>query len=985
MNALFEVLRRGFRWGVTIAAVLLTMPLHAQQPCGVSVNIIPIGKDTIMAQMGPVERCIYRVELLNSRNDVYSVRFDPIASSTQIWYAAPISPTVAVGNSSGAWWFLTGPGSYPISASAYPIGRLYVSGPAPHQFRVTFRNANEQTLCWLVVVGQCETSDVGFQGGCLVPSINISTGFNPATGSVIPITPTSYDPNWIVISDPLPTTNEPRPASVITSYANVPGGCCWQGPLPGSQWIAVYNSPTNSTNGVYVFERCFCIERQTRAVVELQVLADDIVDSILVCGQKMTNRTPTLTNNWFLTPQRLYRDTVNLQSGTCCIRVYVRNTNQQAFGLDIAGSIMALGPAATLLADTCCSQSKCWIVGQKIHDLNCNGKIDQGEPALSGWTITATAGNNTFSATTGSDGWYSIQVPPGTYTLTEQVKPGFTPSTPSGGPYIVTIAQGQVLQYDFLNCTAPPPCDTIGKPRLDSACCQFTIPIFLAQGPGGVTKIDWSLPSGGTYGGTMESITPLLSCPATLTPPNPYGTTSGTITFTPACTANPLNLMMEVNPTTASGEVRLVLKITHANGTVCSDTVKLRCARAPITKCDSLAVTPFVFGNLQLSGRTFTIFNQKQPSSPIKQVQISFNPPPCVTSTTPNGFWNSGGLSVDGGGRTWGVGNSGYPYYSLIDMACPPAPQTSAPQGAAANNKVQFNLGVDITCGWTGDVTFTIIHCDGDTCTLTYRNWCAKPPKQCFIIRDFDPIGIIATGRALVVARALEVVIDTALVPGTPDLHACNATVVPTSPGWEVIGISIEDELTKEERESGRYLGWAYGAKLTKADAARTGFVELLPCPRGSLPPVKEPWILRTILGTRNRELQRDTPSVQITFYDANANPIAVDTARATMQVTSVPVESVQPGGGSSSRILQLVPNPAAEEVRVEYILARTSEVTVEVCDLLGKCYLKAELGLLPAGRNSFGMSTAELPTGSYILRLRTSDGLLTAPLRVVR
>ncbi|KXB97809.1 MAG: hypothetical protein AA908_05245 [Chlorobi bacterium NICIL-2] len=147
MNALFEVLRRGFRWGVTIAAVLLTMPLHAQQPCGVSVNIIPIGKDTVIITANQfVERCIYRVELLNSRNDVYSVRFDPIASSTQIWYAAPISPTVAVGNSSGAWWFLTGPGSYPISTSAYPIGRLYVSGPAPHQFRVTFRNANEQTL-----------------------------------------------------------------------------------------------------------------------------------------------------------------------------------------------------------------------------------------------------------------------------------------------------------------------------------------------------------------------------------------------------------------------------------------------------------------------------------------------------------------------------------------------------------------------------------------------------------------------------------------------------------------------------------------------------------------------------------------------------------------------------------------------------------------------------------------------------------------------
>jgi len=42
-------------------------------------------------------------------------------------------------------------------------------------------------------------------------------------------------------------------------------------------------------------------------------------------------------------------------------------------------------------------------------------------------------------------------------------------------------------------------------------------------------------------------------------------------------------------------------------------------------------------------------------------------------------------------------------------------------------------------------------------------------------------------------------------------------------------------------------------------------------------------------------------------------------------------------------------------------------------------------LGWMPPGRNTFGMSTADLPTGSYILRLRTSGGVLTAPLRVVR
>lgn len=948
---------------VFLLLVILSMPLRSQRMCGVSVNIIPIGIDTIQGPAGSVERCIYRVELINRRNDVFSVRFDPIASSTYIWNADPISPSVAVGNNSGAWWFLSGPGSYPPSTSPYRIGMLSVSGPAPQQFHVTFRNANEQTICSIVVVGQCETRNVEFQGGCLVPFINISTGIDPATGSVIPITTTSYDPNWIVISDPFPTTNEPRPASVIQKYSD------WSNPLPGSQWIAVYNSAANDTNGVYVFERCFCIEGETRAVVELQVLADDVVDSILVCGQRMTNRTPNVTGNWFKN-SRTFRDTLVLRD-SCCIRVYVRNTNEVAFGLNISGRITALDPAAPLLADTCCNQSQCWIVGRKIHDLNCNGSIDPGEPALSGWTITATAGGNTYTATTGSDGWYSIQVPPGTYTLTEQVRNGFTPSTPSGGPYIVTIAQGQVLRYDFLNCTAPPPCNEIGEPRLDSACCQFTIPIFPATSTPGVTEIQWSL-----SGGTMESITNFTGCAASY--PNPYGQISGTITFTPPCTNSPMNLAMEVTPTNASGVVTLYLEIKHGDK-VCYDTLTFHCARAPITKCDSLAVTPFIWNGLNLSGRTFRIFNQKVPPSPIEKVLISFNPPPCSSAGAPQGDWNGGGLLVDNQQRSWGVANSGVPKYSQVALACDSG--MSASQGAAANNTVQFNLGVDYTCNWTGSVTLTVIHCDGDTCVLTYPEWCALLDwRRCARIVVIDTILIpVSTLRT---ARLVELQLSSDLVPGKPELHACYATVVPVGRGWDVVGVSVDDGLTPDEREAGRGLAWRGSVSFDKTKDGQWARVQLRPCVWDTVKGPGKPWLLRVVL--TSPEDRTDTPRVAVTFYDADGNPISSDTAKAAMQVTSVPVEVVKPAGGSSG-ILQVVPNPAIEEVRVEYVLARASEVVVEVCDVQGKCRLKAELGWMPAGRNSFGMSTQDLPSGSYVLRIRTSAGVLTAPLQIVR
>jgi hypothetical protein len=509
-------------WSLLAWLAIASGSAWAQNNCGVSVDFSYVGKDTIQ-QRPLIERCIYRVTLVNTRNDVYQVRVKPQNTSTTSLNLTSGSPAIGVGAAPPyRWWFYGGYVPFP-TGNTY-LGLMYVSGPAPQMIDVEFINGNQAVICKAMLAGQCGSGG-GVPSGdsCRVQNITVNTGYDPVTGLVIPVTPTAFDPNWIVVSDPLPTTNEPRPASVINKHP------AWANPLPGSQWIAVYNSFSNDTNGTYVFKRCFCIGGPTTAIVDLKVLADDIVDSILVCGKKLTNITPpTYTNAWYTLPPRVFRDTLILQDSSCCIVVYVRNTGKEAFGLDIAGSIQVLPNQGVLLADTCCRETKCWIIGQKFHDLNCNGTIDQGEPALQGWQINATSGPNTYSATTGSDGWYAIQVPPGTYTINEVPKPGFQQS--AGGPFIITLSQGQVVQYDFLNCTAPPPCDTIGKVRLDSACCQFCIPIFLAQGPaiGGVTSIQWSL-----SGGTMESISPLMGCPFTLTPPNPYNTTSGTITFTP--------------------------------------------------------------------------------------------------------------------------------------------------------------------------------------------------------------------------------------------------------------------------------------------------------------------------------------------------------------------------------------------------------------------------------------------------------------------
>jgi len=98
------------------------------------------------------------------------------------------------------------------------------------------------------------------------------------------------------------------------------------------------------------------------------------------------------------------------------------------------------------------------ICGVKWHDLNGNGVRDPGEPGLAGWTIEVRDGNGNLvaSATTGKGGTYCIKkLPPGTYTVSEVLQPGWIQTAPQPvppGTHTVTVASGQtVTGVDFGN------------------------------------------------------------------------------------------------------------------------------------------------------------------------------------------------------------------------------------------------------------------------------------------------------------------------------------------------------------------------------------------------------------------------------------------------------------------------------------------------------------------------------------------------------
>jgi uncharacterized repeat protein (TIGR01451 family) len=89
----------------------------------------------------------------------------------------------------------------------------------------------------------------------------------------------------------------------------------------------------------------------------------------------------------------------------------------------------------------------------KFHDLDGDGKQDPNEPGLPGWPFTVSPAplpSTPSPVTTGPQGAICFGVEaPGTYTITEVVQPGWTPTTPT--TQTVTVTPGQTVNVAFGN------------------------------------------------------------------------------------------------------------------------------------------------------------------------------------------------------------------------------------------------------------------------------------------------------------------------------------------------------------------------------------------------------------------------------------------------------------------------------------------------------------------------------------------------------
>lgn len=291
---------------------------------------------------------------------------------------------------------------------------------------------------------------------CEVEAVSLNTGFDHASGNLYPTG--APDAFWTVVDDPDNGTTEPRPAAVINPHP------AWAPTLPDSGWISAYATPSNNLNGPYDLETTFCLTPEWRnAKLDLCLRADDWAEVYL--NGNLIGTTPNPSFNTASPTCITVTDQSLFVTGPNILQVRMINAFGVAMGVNLAGEVSGEGLS---LENPLCCQPGASIAGQKFDDVNGNGTFDAGEPALAGWTIELSNGD---TAVTDSNGfYYFMNLPAGTYTVSEVQQPGWVQTAPQSGTHSVTLAQSESvsgINFGNQNCV-----QIECPPSLEAVPCQ---------------------------------------------------------------------------------------------------------------------------------------------------------------------------------------------------------------------------------------------------------------------------------------------------------------------------------------------------------------------------------------------------------------------------------------------------------------------------------------------------------------------------------
>lgn len=78
--------------------------------------------------------------------------------------------------------------------------------------------------------------------------------------------------------------------------------------------------------------------------------------------------------------------------------------------------------------------------------------------------------------------------------------------------------------------------------------------------------------------------------------------------------------------------------------------------------------------------------------------------------------------------------------------------------------------------------------------------------------------------------------------------------------------------------------------------------------------------------------------------------------------------------------LLSLYPNPASDQINLDYTLAEPAKIQVQVLNLTGQIQMVEDFGVIPAGKNSHIITTTNLAPGYYFIRVSSCNNSAVYP-----
>lgn len=512
--------------------------------------------------------------------------------------------------------------------------------------------------------------------------------------------------------------------------------------------------------------------------------------------------------------------------------------------------------------------------------------------------------------------------------------------------------QQEIIGVDSIcvGCDEPtPPCNEFEEGELNIDCCQYKFNVN--NSIGNIKKIEYSL-----TGGTIVSLT-TTGCSPTTSPISLFGTTTGTLNYTPACNVNQ-TFLVEVLPNTGTGLIHIDWVVTHTDGSICNYSQEYVCNPMPITRCDRIRVAFLAEPDVNMTGRTITIFNEKIPVSPIDYVKIEY----LYTGTPPEPLplnRSGGHLQVDNeiGGtyyRPWYQNLSGnYTYFP--EDGHPWLCQNPIVHENPSDSKIRFNLKYDWTAGWVGKIKFTIHHCDNQECYREFT-WNGNAPWIPIIdMTELDAdLNHLIIGAKIIGSKNLPKDIAgvsfTILNPDTKIVAATTPFIHGAERNPDILDVS---------------------SSLTSNKSATFEFVTPLVLKEGESSPKVNLVVLR--------EKGSSGPiKLDISFFDSEGNGLGHDTTSI-----AIPVGIIDEDNNISLKDIRLnkcIPTPSSDYLKLYYDVMRADNITIKLFNNLGEEIKLIERNFKDIGSYDINVSTIGLPSGTYYIKMSSSTSTSTLP-----